>query len=102
MALTPEPMSQFPWWPMNCLTFYRNVANDYGRYMQALGAANDPAQTARAEEDYGVFLAHDLMRAWYDLAVSPLAAVAEVMTSGASPSPDGQSPSKTKSAKPSA
>jgi hypothetical protein len=77
------PAPEFPSWPLNCLTFYRHMADDYGRYMQALSSATDPAQAARAEGDYGVSLAHDLMQAWYDLALSPFTAMTKAMATGA-------------------
>lgn len=82
--MTPSPelakAPEFPSWPLNCLTFYRHMADDYARYVQAVTGATDPAQTARAEGAYGVSVARDLAQAWYDLALSPLTAMAKVMT----------------------
>jgi hypothetical protein len=72
------PPHAFPAWPMNCLTFYCHLADDYGRFMQRLGGVADPAQAARAEGDYGVSVMHDAMQAWYDLALSPFTAMAKV------------------------
>lgn len=87
MATVSGPASapEFPSWPLNCLTFYRHLGDDYARYVQALGRATDPTQAARAEGDYGISLMHDLMQAWYDLALSPFAAVAKVAGAPASP-----------------
>ena len=72
------PPHEFPSWPLNCLTFYRHLAEDYGRFVQALGAVADPAQAARVEGDYGISVTYDMMRAWYDLALSPVVAMAKV------------------------
>ena len=86
------PPHEFPSWPMNCLNFYCHLADDYGRFMQALGAAVVPAQAARAEGDYGMSVMHDLMQAWYDLALSPVMAMVKATTAptstGAQPAPD--------------
>ena len=80
------PAHQFPTWPMNCLTFYCHLADDYGRFLQRVGGAADPVQATRAEGDLGVSLMHDMAQAWYDLALSPITAMAKVATSG--PAPD--------------
>jgi hypothetical protein len=69
------PPHAFPSWPLNCLTFYRHLADDYGRCVRALGEATDPAQAARAEGDYGVGVMHDFMQAWWDLALTPMTAM---------------------------
>lgn len=82
------PAPQFPSWPLNCLTFYYHLADDYGRSIQALGdAATNPAKAIRAEEDCGASLMHDVIQAWYDLALSPLSAMAKV-AAGAPTSPE--------------
>lgn len=80
MDSVPEqaPAPEFPSWPMNCLTFYRHLGDDYARYVLALGKATDPAQAIRAEGDYGVRVMRDLTQAWYDLALSPFTAMAKV------------------------
>lgn len=75
----------FPAWPLNYLSFYRHLAEDYGRCIRALGQATDPVQAARAEGDYGVWVMHDLMQAWYDLALAPYSAMVKA-ASEASPS----------------
>ena len=86
MALDTElPPHEFPSWPMNCLTYYRHLADDYARCVRALGKATDPAQAARAEGDYGVRVMHDMMQAWYDLALAPYTAMAKVMTAPTAP-----------------
>ena len=73
------PAPQFPSWLLNCLAFYCRLADDYARSVQALGdAATNPAKAIRAEEDCGASLMHDVMQAWYDLALSPLSAMAKV------------------------
>ena len=54
------PAHEFPSWPMNCLNLYCHLANDYGRFLQKLGGAVDPAQTARAEGDYGLGVMQDV------------------------------------------
>lgn len=92
MTASPEPANapQLPSWPLNCLTFYRHMAEDYARYIQALGGAANPVQTARAENAYGVSLMQDLTQAWYDLALSPFTAMAKVMT--AEPATAGDEP----------
>jgi hypothetical protein len=80
MALDTElPPHEFPSWPMNCLTFYRHLADDYARCVGALGKATDPAQAARAEGDYGVNVMRDLFQAWSDLALAPYTAMAKAM-----------------------
>ncbi len=81
-ALTPE----FPSWPLNCLTFYLHLADDYARYLQALSRCADPTQAARAEGDYGTRLMRDLTQAWYELALSPLTAMAKTVTSASAKS----------------
>jgi hypothetical protein len=81
------PPHEFPSWPMNCLSFYCHLAEDYGRFLRTLGgAAANPVQAARAEEDYGISLMHDLTQAWYNLALSPLAAMAKVTADAPAPS----------------
>ena len=84
------PPHEFPSWPMNCLTYYRHLADDYARCVGALSNATDPAQAARAEGDYGVSVVHDVMQAWYDLALAPFAAMTKVMT--AAPAAAQQTP----------
>jgi hypothetical protein len=89
MALDNEqaPPHEFPSWPLNCLAFYSHLANDYARCVGALGKATDPAQAARAEGDYGVRVMHDMMQAWYDLALAPLTAMTKAAAGAQAPSP---------------
>jgi hypothetical protein len=94
------PPHAVPAWPLNCLTFYRHLADDYGRCVRALGKATDPAQAARAEGDYGVRVMHDVMQAWYDLLLSPFTAMAKAMTTeppsaSVQPAPDKPASAKT-------
>jgi hypothetical protein len=77
----------FPSWPMNCLAFYNHLANDYARCVGALRRSADPAQAARAEGDYGVRVMHDMMEAWYGLALAPFTAMAKTMTVEQTPGP---------------
>jgi hypothetical protein len=82
MALdTEQPPHAFPSWPLDCLTYYRHLADDYARCVGALSKATDPAQAARAEGDYGVRIMHDMMQAWYDLALAPFTAMTKVASS---------------------
>lgn len=81
------PPHAFPSWPMNCLTFYRRLADDYGRWVHALGTATDPAEAARAEGDYGVQMMHDVMQAWWDLALAPASAMIEAASGAALSTP---------------
>jgi hypothetical protein len=93
MALDTElPPHAFPAWPMNCLTYYRHLADDYARCVGALGKATDPAQAARAEGDYGVSVMHDVMQAWYDLALAPFVAMTKVATAAPPPAPAEEPP----------
>ena len=78
-AFEPVRPPEFPSWPMHCLTLYRRLAEDYGRYVEALGGVTDVAQAARAKADYGVSLMGDLAQAWYDLALSPFTAMLKTM-----------------------
>jgi hypothetical protein len=86
---------QFPAWPLNCLSFYSHMAGDYGRFVQSLGAVTDPAQAARAEGDYGVSVMHDMMQAWYDLALSPWAAMVKASAPTAGQAPVEDKPAKS-------
>jgi hypothetical protein len=97
MALDTEqaPPHEFPSWPMNYLTYYRHLADDYARCVGALGKATDPAQAARAEGDYGVRVMHDMMQAWYDLALAPFTAMAKAATA-APPQAVAKEPPATK------
>lgn len=89
MATLSEDASapQFPMWPMNYLSCYRHLADDYSRYVKALSAATDPAQAARAEGDYGMRVMNDLMQAWYDLALSPYTALVKAAAETAQAAP---------------
>jgi len=92
MAPVPEqaPPHAFPSWPLYCLTFYRHLADDYGRCVQALGKVTDPAEAARAEGDCGVRVMNDLMQGWCDLALTPFAAMTKAAASA--PEPSGAEP----------
>jgi len=93
MALdTEQAPHEFPSWPMNCLTYYRHLADDYARCVGALGKATDPAQAARAEGDYGVRMMQDMMQAWCDLALTPFSAMAKVMTAAPTPAAEEKPP----------
>lgn len=71
---------KFPSWPLHCTAFYGRLAEDYSRYLRALGAAVGPAGAVHAEVDYRVRLVRNLTQAWCDLVLSPCTALAKVMT----------------------
>jgi len=77
------PPHEFPSWPLNCLTYYRHLADDYSRCVRAFANATDPAQAARAEGHFGVSVMHDIMQAWWDLALARMTAMVKA-ASGAS------------------
>ena len=77
----PAPPHEFPFWPLDCMTFYSHAIRDFGRYGQAMSKVNDPAQALRAEGAYGLNLWQDMMQAYYDLAVLPMTLAAKAAAS---------------------
>ena len=96
MALdTEQPPHAFPSWPMSCLTYYRHLADDYARCVGALGKTIDPVQAARAEGDYGVSVMHDMIQAWYDLALAPFTAMTKAARAAPPVAPEEERTAKT-------
>ncbi len=82
MPAPPNPSQQapdFPYWPFNCLSLYRQIARDVGDCTKAVSKSTDAMEAARAEADLGVRLFADLMRGYYDLALAPWTAMASMM-----------------------
>lgn len=96
----PAPVP-FPAWPFDCMSLYSHLARDFGRYAQKVTQASDPADTLRAEGDYGVSLFHDLMKGYYDLAVMPFNVMMGAFTTTTTPGEPAQpTESKNKAAEP--
>ena len=71
----PARAPAFPSWPFNWLSLYTHMAQDVGRYAEAVTKSTDAVETTRAEGDLGLSLWNDLMRGYYDLAMAPYKAM---------------------------
>ena len=78
---TPDTgrMPEIHHWPFDCLSLYRQMAQDFGRCAFDLSQSTDTMEAARAEGEFGLRLFSDLMRGYYDLALAPLTAMSAVI-----------------------
>ena len=90
----PARAPDFPSWPFNWLSLYTHMAQDVGRYAQAVTKSTDPIETTRAEGDLGMRLWSDLMQGYYDLAMAPLTAMTSALA------PPSETPPPPPQAKP--
>ena len=82
MAASPQPRPHspdFPDWPFNWMSLYRQTARDFSAYTQAIARCTDAMEAARVEGDFGVRLYADLMQGYVDLALAPWTAMASAM-----------------------
>lgn len=72
----PAPAPVLPSWPLHCLVLTQRLAEEHGRYIWAVSKATAD-RVGRAEPHAGLGLMTELTQAWFDLVLSPFAAVAD-------------------------
>lgn len=81
----PAAPPTFPYWPFSCMALYSHLARDLSGCVEAVVEAEDGVQAAHAEADYGIAIFHDLMQAYYELALVPLTAMTGILAAKDAP-----------------